>query len=256
VTNNVSIRTNPAEELWERQAIRATYPAGVLSVPEPIVGTAFFPGGYGLWNPSASRALPPFPVGGVMVLGHDFHSKAGYEASFKNRGESLKQPTWRNLLPLLKRSGIFPEECFFTNAFMGLRAEGTTGPFPGADDPEFRSYCQDLLQSQISVQRPSLIITLGVHSPPMLAELSLQLKPWLLKRGLKNLDKVGPIQTDVGFRGIAGFSTTVVALIHPSLRSASLKHREYKTIKGPKAEDLMLADAQAIRLLSTIPSKL
>ena len=220
----------------------------MLLVPTPIVGTAFFPGGYGLWNPHETFPLPAFPVGGVMVLGQDFHSEVGYQASLARGHESRTQPTWRNLLPLLKKSGIGPEECFFTNVFMGLRAgTATMGTFPGAKNPGFVHHCQDFLVTQISVQRPSLIVTLGIHAPPVLAELSPQLKPWLAKRGLKHLDDVGPLQTEVQFKGIPEFSTTVVALVHPSLRFGSLRHRRYKGFTGPEAEDLMLADAQTIR---------
>lgn len=48
-----------------------TYPSGAIPVPEAIAGTAFFPGGHGLWM---EEGAPSFPVGGIMVLGHDFHS--------------------------------------------------------------------------------------------------------------------------------------------------------------------------------------
>jgi hypothetical protein len=46
-----------AEELWNELSAVAPYPEGVLAVPEPIVGTAFFPGGFGLWNPAATGPL-------------------------------------------------------------------------------------------------------------------------------------------------------------------------------------------------------
>src|SRR6476620_3465173 len=92
---------NPVLELWRRHPPSAGYPAGVVRVPEPIPGLAFFPGGYGLWDTGPDRPLPDFPVGGVMVLGHDFHSEAGYRDSLARGRESPTQPTWRNLLALL-----------------------------------------------------------------------------------------------------------------------------------------------------------
>lgn len=67
-----------AERLWNELSNVEPYPEGVLAVPEPIIGTAFFPGGFGLWNPVATKPLPPMPKGGVMVLGQDFHSEHGY----------------------------------------------------------------------------------------------------------------------------------------------------------------------------------
>jgi uracil-DNA glycosylase len=217
----------------------------VIRVPEPIIGTAFFPGGYGLWNPADSLPLPAFPVGGVMVLGHDFHSEAGYNASFARGHESSTQPTWRNLLPVLERSGISPTECFFTNVFMGLRAgTGTTGEFPGARNADFVDHCQKFLLSQIRALRPTLIVTLGIKAPEILGALSPQLLPWSAGPGLKHLDEAGPVRRDVQFSGFPGFSTIAVALVHPSLRSASVRHRRYKGLAGAKAEDLMLSDAR------------
>src|SRR5690242_16233098 len=98
---------HPAEVLWDlHEPVR--YPNGVKRIPKPIVGTAFFPGGYGLWNPKGQRPLPDFPVGGVMVLGHDFHSEAGYLESLRRGFESKTQPTWAALIKLLARAQIQP----------------------------------------------------------------------------------------------------------------------------------------------------
>ena len=236
---------HPSEKLWKSHSPPGGYPRGVLGVPRPIIGTAFFPGGYGLWNPSGSLPLPAFPVEGVMVLGHDFHSEAGYNASFARGYESPTQPTWRNLLPVLDRSGISPTECFFTNVFMGLRAgTATTGEFPGARNADFVDHCERFLWSQIRAQRPSLIVTLGIKAPEILGVLSPQLEAWSAGQGLKHLDEVGPVQRDAQFKRIPAFSTVAVALVHPSLRSASVRHRRYKGLAGAKAEDLMLSDAR------------
>lgn len=62
-------------------------------MPERLGGTAFFPGGAGLWDARLGRALPPMPVGGVMVLGHDFYSEAGFRKFAARRGESTRGPT-------------------------------------------------------------------------------------------------------------------------------------------------------------------
>jgi len=216
----------------------------VLPVPEPIPGLAFFPGGYGLWGSSAGQLLPPLPVGGVMVLGHDFHSKAGFDASRDNGGERPTLPTWRNLLPLLREVSIGPERCFFTSLYMGLRAgTATTGVFPGAADPEFVAHCQRFLLEQLRAQRPSLVLTLGVHVPPVVGALSPELAPWAAGRGLKHLDAVGPVQANVTFAGIDDFATTVVALTHTSLRHASVRHRRYGGAEKHAAEVQMLRDA-------------
>lgn len=240
--------THAVEKLWSRHAPPRGYPAGVVAVPKPIPGVAFFPGGYGLWRPDVSQPLPALPVGGVMVLGHDFHSVAGYRESMKRGRESETQPTWRGLLSVFGRAGIDPAECFFTNVYMGLRAgRATTGRFPGASDAPFVDHCIDFLRVQLAEQRPSLVLTLGMNVPPLLARLSPDLEDWSAGSGIKHLDEAGSVRTVVRFPEIPDFSTTAVALIHPSLRHASIRLRRYEGHVGDEAELAMLRAALASR---------
>lgn len=235
---------HPSVALWREHAPTSGYPPGVLAVPEPIVGTSFFPGGYGLWNPEQRLPLPDFPHGKVMVLGHDFHSEAGYNASLARGCESPSQPTWRSLSALLERAGIAPGDCFFTNVYMGLRAgTQTTGPFPGARDTEFVAHCRRFLLRQLVVHRPRLILTLGAVAPFVLAPLSPDLADWTAPRSLKRLDAAGPVRFYVCFAEADGLRSTVVALTHPCLRHASIRHRRYRECSGAEAEALMLANA-------------
>lgn len=234
------------EALWARHHPPDGYPAGVLAVREPIPGIAFFPGGYGLWRGDTSSPLPPMPVGGIMVLGHDFHSERGYEASLARGREAASQPTWRQLCKLLDAAGIDPLRCFFTNIYMGLRAGvATTGPFPGRTNKPFVEHCRRFLAEQLRVQRPSLILTLGVHVPGFLGSLSPDLSAWTEGAGLKYLDRVGPVRTGVRFGVDPVVVATVVALTHPSLRDASVRHRRYGGYAGNAAELEMLRVALA-----------
>jgi|SRR5665213_3771511 len=240
---NVSAE-HPVIQLWSSHHPQHGYPPGVEPVPEPISGLAFFPGGWGLWRTPSDMAMPALPINGTMVLGHDFHSRRGYDESFRRGGERLTLPTWRNLLVVLRDADIPPESCFFTNLYMGLRSgDKTTGIFPGAPDDRFRRHCQDFLLKQLSVQRPRLVITLGMQVPPVIAELSDQLTPWITERGIRKIDEAGALRTHVTFRQLPGFTTTVVALLHPSLRHASLRHRTYRGRRGLEAERALLRDA-------------
>jgi hypothetical protein len=178
-----------------------------------------------------------------MVLGHDFHSETGYEKSRRDGAERLTLPTWSNLLKLLAAARIPPDTCFFTNVYMGLRAgSATTGMFPGAVDRGFVAHCQTFLCEQLRVQRPALVLTLGIHVPPLIGALSPELTSWTTRKGLKHLDASGPVRSGVTFTGVDGLCTTVVALIHPSLRHASLPHRRYKQTQGAEAELRMVRD--------------
>ena len=117
------------------------YPDGVEPVPKMLCSTAFFPGGSGLWNkplkemlPSTLQASysffvnskrPTMPKKKIMVLGNDFGPKDGYKGVRNNPyGNLHSSATWRNLLELLHHAGIKPKNCFFTNAYMGLRVAG------------------------------------------------------------------------------------------------------------------------------------
>ncbi len=240
------------EGLWSKHAPSRGYPKGVVPVPKPIPGIAFFPGGYGLWRPDPSLPLPAMPTGGIMVVGHDFHSVVGYRASIKRGRESETQPTWRVMLDVFARAGISPETCFFTNVYMGLRAgRATTGPFPGASDQSFVEHCLRFLALQLRVQRPSIVITLGVNVPPLLGRLSPALAEWTTGRGIKHLDTAGPVRRAVTFPEAPGFTTNVVALIHPSLRHASIRLRRYGRHEGDAAEIQMLKDTLRSRPSAT-----
>ena len=120
MTSHPSTAQHPAHALFAGLDSVIPYPPGVMPVPEQIQGTSFFPGGTGLWHGQTAE-LPAFPTGGVMVLGHDFHSVQGYEWSRVNQAENLRAPTWRNLRHLLSRVPVQLEQCFFTNIYMGLR---------------------------------------------------------------------------------------------------------------------------------------
>ena len=65
-------------KLWKVEP----YPKGMKAIPQPIAGTAFFPGGTGIWKEvgvrqSRSGRRP------IMVLGHDFDSEVAYQRSFE-----------------------------------------------------------------------------------------------------------------------------------------------------------------------------
>ena len=233
---------HPVEHLFDVLS-GFSYPDGVVPVPKRISGTAFFPGGSGLWREEPRAPLPPMPIGKVMVLGNYFDTEDGYRKSRQN-GDELHTPTWNNLLPLLGSAGIRREQCFFTNAYMGLSVgDRNTGPSPGARDPEFKRRCESFLIEQIAVQKPRLILTLGRFVPAFIAALSPGLAAWRRCASFSELDDSGPLKQDVQFDGAVDLATVVVALVHPSLRKGNVWRRRYQEWTGNDAELAMLKKA-------------
>ena len=193
------------------------------------------------------------PVGGVMVLGHDFHSEAGFWASHKQGSEVpalptdgyRSPPTWTTLRALLKEASIAEERCFFTNAYMGLRkGGGTTGRFPGSRDPAFVKRCQSFLERQIAVQRPGAILTLGTWVPSFISELSPQLSGWRQAGSMTAIDDIGAVHHAVRFSGAPGLECSIAALTHPSLRGPNVRRRRHRHLTGHEAELAMLAEVR------------
>ena len=57
------------EQLWhEMRSAVSPFPDGVVDVPEPMSGTAFFPGGVGVWLPDKG-VDDEFSIGQIMVVG-------------------------------------------------------------------------------------------------------------------------------------------------------------------------------------------
>jgi uracil-DNA glycosylase len=238
---------HPVDQLFDHlvEAIPdCKYPEVIRPIRKRIPGEAFFPGGPGL-RIEASSQRPAFPIRGVMVVGQDFDSEVAYEKSLERERRDPKSPTWENLIPFLERVGIAPKTCFFTNFFMGLR-KGTkaTGKFPGARDKNFVARCGEFMKEQLRVQRPQLVLTLGIQVPSRLGTLApKKLGEWVGVSSFRDLDKTktGPVAHGVEFEGEGlGFSCTVVALVHPSYRS----HPTYpKSYAAQRAEEEMVRKA-------------
>jgi hypothetical protein len=236
------------ELLFNAVNMTAPFPEGVVGMPGRIRGTAFFPGGFGVWDIDGGAS----PIGrpSIMILGHDFHSETGYRKSFDRGGEvTIKDgrlvmgPTWHGLVQLLKSAHVDPAQCFFTNAYMGLReGDGTTGRFPGSTDPAFVDRCRTFLALQIQTMRPSAILTLGAWVPSFIAPLSPELKSWSKARALVDVDKIGPIIPNAHFPDATNLVCAVGALTHPSLRGPNVGRRCYDGVRGHTAELHLIRD--------------
>lgn len=186
-----------------------------------------------------------------MVVGQDFGTKATFLGLIPRGGEA-DSPTWRPLRALLSKASISLDECFFTNAWMGLRSSGPeTGRYVGARDNRFTRRCADFLALQIAVQRPRLIVSLGAYVPPFLSKLSPQLEAWAPWRKFATIDSsnAGVVRKAM-FLGAGNIAASVVALVHPCYRHLNVRERRFTdragcTYTGDDAEVAMLIEGSA-----------
>src|SRR4029077_17009533 len=116
---------------------------------------------------------------GVLVLGHNFWNVRNYEETARKGGEVDRNPTWRELLRLLKDCDIDVQCCFFTNAFMGLlEAERAVGSVRGHSDEYFLSGCRRVLRESLNLQRTALVLALGPKAAQFLGRIVPELDKW------------------------------------------------------------------------------
>jgi hypothetical protein len=227
---NLSLRTK-AEALWKEMSLTCPpYPNGVIPVPEPIHGTAFFPGGLGLW---LNDPLDPGPNDiDIMVVGQDFNTAATYEVARFQESEVNTSQTWRNIKRVFPKLGLSLSKCYFTNFYMGLRESGPeTGQFPGARDPDFVQRSARFFERQLEVMRPQLIVTLGIVPLKALSRNVFQIPhPRTLSACL---DVYRDLPAPHG-------RVALVALTHPSLYFANVQRRRYQGMAGQDAERAMI----------------
>ena len=170
-----------------------------------------------------------------MVVGQDFNTVTTYEQALQNRSEIGSSQTWHVLRRLLVEFNIRPERCFYTNAYMGLRAAGPeTGRFCGARDSGFVNRCAVFFSRQLAVARPRLILMLGMEPLRMLGPRLFGIKA---PRTLMACDNFYPrVTLDYG-------DAAIVVLTHPSLYYANVNRRRYLRLVGADAEAAMVRDA-------------
>jgi len=206
---------------------------GMVEVSEQVKGIAFFPVGRGLFDDGEN-----LPKGKIMILGQDFGTLS-YTQNLPQSGEDVeKNATWRNLLELISGAKISENECFFTNAIMGVREkeEKMTGKSPGMKHKGFRKKCQEFFEFQIETQKPTTIWALGMEVMRFLLPLSSELREkWGKISTLKSLDETStPLLKAIHFDNNKLLKTNVLILTHPCIWS-NLEKRKFNEIKGVEA---------------------
>lgn len=205
-------------------------------IPRQIQGSSFFPAGVGLVR-AAGEPLPKLPVGGIMVLAHDWGTVKDFERYSERDAESLSNPTWKRLLSFFDSVEIERRDCFYTNFFVGLRSgSSSVGTFPGILDEAYVAECLSLVAEQVELQKPRLMLVLGAHVPRLLARGSEQLHQWVGFDTFKTLDRedasfVPRVRLQDGSHQFAA-----VSLVHPCYRQLTARHRRWRGYNGDRAE--------------------
>jgi uracil-DNA glycosylase family 4 len=153
------------DQLFEAMVCTVTaYGPGAVKVHRRVDGTAFFPGGIGLWRGLEPHGDAPsnFPQHPVMILGHNFDKVAGLEASWKRGVEKMGGATWLILQRYLEVARVDKLDCFFTNVLVGLQPVKSPGKMVAGT--EYYEQCRAFLHRQIELVKPRLVATLGIRA--------------------------------------------------------------------------------------------
>lgn len=242
------VRSDPEPDL---DAAGGRALAGVEPVPDKrLAGMAFFSGGDGVYRAEGSAQRPAFPQGRITIVGRDFDPRANFDMAMEGeaRGTSAGESrdiTGKTLLRILESARIPPQDCFFTNAFMGLRSGGgNTGGMAWHRNAAFRSECIAFFAYQLDAVRPALILALRMHAAQFLGECADNLGENWRAAWWKGIDlDPGPLARDIRFKTHARPVAAVAALLHPANRKPNLRWRRYDGRNGEAAEQTLLRRA-------------
>lgn len=250
------------------------WPEGVAEFNfQQLGGVGFFPGTKGVYVGDGKK-MKDIPVGGVMVLGHDWGTVNDYENCKKLDAENIVgNRTWDGMRKFFRNLEIDLSEIYFTNFFMGLReGASSVGEFPGEGYPAAKNKtayvdaCRKLVRMQIVTQKPKVLIVYGAHLPRLMSPLleNADAMGWNTFEGFKDMDKNGaPLVSEVNFEFTGETHlTTVVSLVHPCYRSRTVQHRSWNidqenVLHGDAAEKEMMREAMRLadrRLASRSPT--
>jgi uracil-DNA glycosylase len=227
--------------LFDQLEALAPWPPELRPVRAMVDGTAFFPGGAGLWQESSANSFPD-----IMVIGQDFSTADEHANMLAGHSRDLESKTWINFRSIASAVDLDLSRCFFTNAVMGVRAHGSSeGPNPGyhAGNADFMRRSHEFMSLQITALQPRLILVLGLRAAQVLSACSPMLKDWSVGAH-KPIDACGRALV-IGAK-IGKVAATLVLLTHPSRWYGNVLLRRYAGFEGRDAEYALLRDALAL----------
>ena len=207
---------NTVSGLFEKAEKDVTnYPETMLPIPEIKEIFLFFPGGCGTLDKSIDIINKKFKY---VFVGQDFGTKELYTSRETIEGNKNYNPTVNNVCKFIDALKIQKNDCFFTNAFMGMRKDGKmTGKSPGWRDPDFKKKCQEFLKYQISILQPEIVFLLGSQTASFISE-TYNVSDWEKIKDVKSLFKSGKFYKTIG-------GAKFIYMTHPSLRPTNISKR-------------------------------
>lgn len=125
---------------------------------------------------------------------------------------------------------------------MGVRAEGSAlGRSPAFEYPEYIKGCKDFLIKQIDIQKPKIIVALGLHLIGFISDMSPELSDVAKIKNFKKLDERNLAGfSDVSFYSLPGFKTSVIFITHPTYWHLNVLYRTYNGLKEKDAEAALI----------------
>lgn len=217
-------------ELRERLSSVEVADSSLVPFPGlPLMTHAFFPGGNGLYEGVHSTRVC---TGGTLILGSNFGNVREFidvKGQLISLDERKHSPTWKNLLPILRASGIEVGECFFTNAWPFLHSGvGNLGPVQDwLRSRALMASCLEFFRFTCSTIRPTLIVALGIGPAAFLSHVwPDQLAPWG-RYALQHLDYLPKAVVELN-----GDQLVCVAITHPSMPNAWRRRPPYRHRSG------------------------
>lgn len=217
LANSVQVHHKIDDLFRAMRRIVTHYPEHVREIPEAFLpGSAFFPGGAGTWRDLPDAPRLNLPTDGILFIGHNFdgtESKANAKED-TDRIDELTSSTWFGMAALLGnlRLRLDSNECFFTNALMGMRMGAAAGTVRG--DRCYYLQCQAFLRLQIRWTKPRVVVVLGPKTLSRFRAISPELRAaWANLHTLKAIDRAGTAVVDATFDG---HRCVVTIIPHPS----------------------------------------
>jgi hypothetical protein len=221
---------------------------------EPLYGdsteTLFFPAGPGMYYQEEGSLSNK----AVMIACDQYSPQLNVLKLHGVRQDSFRTtPGWNELLNTLMEGGIDPLECFFTNYRLGERkSSGTECRMPDTrcrisqplshttlSSTYFRDHCRDIFRFTLEIQRPRLILVLGLRAASLVSRIHPMLAAWQNIKTYRNVDNAYlSIIRDVPL--VSNQVTTLVLLVHPVGRKTHINTRKNGNSTGETAENSLL----------------